>query len=591
MILPYNNRQLKASRKLFNHGTQDNLSDGHLKSAVLKIKFAYFIFAIFIIMREILIDISADWSPTKLLLVAVVSSVSIVLLVTLYSFTSARFHHRAPINEGFLAFETFALLSISLTLIWFTGKSSSYFLVAFILILIPSTIQLGAYVGYLLTIALALFVLVLDFIHSWPSISPYFIEKDLLLIVVFFITVWITNQFLQTDRKRILELETRANIDGLSGLYNHRYFHSSLSAEVRSCMFLHQPLTLLFLDLDAFKEFNDRFGHVNGDRIIAKIAQIMSEKAPKGAILSRYGGDEFAAILPNYKKEDALQFGELVREAVESIDMVHFFAESSVDNAHMAEGISLTISVGIAQWNEHTANAMALIQHADDALYRAKLFRKNRVEIYDSILDTFEMDIEQEDYELLRSLQALINIINARDRYTSGHVERVVMYSKSLGQELGLQPDQRKSLSLAAYMHDIGKVNLTEKVLNKSTPLEDNEWQDIKLHSVVGARILKEVAALSSIAPLVLHHHERYDGTGYPQGLKGEEIPFLARVLTVVDSFDAMTFDRPYKAAMTYSDAIKELRANKGRQFDPEIVEVFIRIVERSLEKKQNGKS
>ena len=589
--MPYNNRQLKASRKLFNHGTQDNLSDGHLKSAVLKIKFAYFIFAIFIIMREILIDISADWSPTKLLLVAVVSSVSIVLLVTLYSFTSARFHHRAPINEGFLAFETFALLSISLTLIWFTGKSSSYFLVAFILILIPSTIQLGAYVGYLLTIALALFVLVLDFIHSWPSISPYFIEKDLLLIVVFFITVWITNQFLQTDRKRILELETRANIDGLSGLYNHRYFHSSLSAEVRSCMFLHQPLTLLFLDLDAFKEFNDRFGHVNGDRIIAKIAQIMSEKAPKGAILSRYGGDEFAAILPNYKKEDALQFGELVREAVESIDMVHFFAESSVDNAHMAEGISLTISVGIAQWNEHTANAMALIQHADDALYRAKLFRKNRVEIYDSILDTFEMDIEQEDYELLRSLQALINIINARDRYTSGHVERVVMYSKSLGQELGLQPDQRKSLSLAAYMHDIGKVNLTEKVLNKSTPLEDNEWQDIKLHSVVGARILKEVAALSSIAPLVLHHHERYDGTGYPQGLKGEEIPFLARVLTVVDSFDAMTFDRPYKAAMTYSDAIKELRANKGRQFDPEIVEVFIRIVERSLEKKQNGKS
>lgn len=589
--MPYNNRQLKASRKRFNHGTQDNLSDGHLKSAVLKIKFAYFIFATFIIMREILIDISADWSPTKLLLVAVVSSVSIVLLVTLYSFTSARFHHRAPINEGFLAFETFALLSISLTLIWFTGKSSSYFLVAFILILIPSTIQLGAYVGYLLTIALALFVLVLDFIHSWPSISPYFIEKDLLLIVVFFITVWITNQFLQTDRKRILELETRANIDGLSGLYNHRYFHSSLSAEVRSCMFLHQPLTLLFLDLDAFKEFNDRFGHVNGDRIIAKIAQIMSEKAPKGAILSRYGGDEFAAILPNYKKEDALQFGELVREAVESIDMVHFFAESSVDNAHMAEGISLTISVGIAQWNEHTANAMALIQHADDALYRAKLFRKNRVEIYDSILDTFEMDIEHEDYELLRSLQALINIINARDRYTSGHVERVVMYSKALGQELGLQPDQRKSLSLAAYMHDIGKVNLTEKVLNKSTPLEENEWQDIKLHSVVGARILKEVAALSSIAPLVLHHHERYDGTGYPQGLKGEEIPFLARVLTVVDSFDAMTFDRPYKAAMTYSDAIKELRANKGRQFDPEIVEVFIRIVERSLEKTQNGKS
>lgn len=587
--MPYNYRFDVSSQKKSDPGSLDFFSDYHLKSAVLKIKLAYFIFAAFVILREILFDISSDWSTQKLFAVAIISCLSIILIVVLYSLITSRYHQNDSVSERFIAFETFILLIVSLTLIWFTGKSTSYFLVAFILILIPSTIQLGAYVGYLLTIALALFILVLDFLHAGTTLSPFFIEKDLILIVVLFITVWITNRFLQTDRKRILELENKANIDGLSGLYNHRYFHSNLSAEVQSCLFLNQPLTLLFLDLDAFKEFNDRFGHINGDRIIAKIAQIMSEKAPKGAILSRYGGDEFATILPNYNKDEALRFGELVREAVESIDMVHFLSESSVDNAHMAEGKSLTISVGIAQWNDHTPNAMALIQHADDALYRAKLFRKNRVEVYDSILDTFEMDLDQEDYDLLRSLQALINIINARDRYTSGHVERVVMYSKALGQELGLEAEQRKSLSLAAYMHDIGKVNLTENVLNKSTPLEEKEWLDIQQHSVVGSRILNEVAALSSIAPLVLHHHERYDGTGYPQGLKGEQIPFLSRVLTVVDSFDAMTFDRPYKAAMSYKDAINELRSNKGRQFDPEIVEAFIRIVERSLEKKQNG--
>jgi putative nucleotidyltransferase with HDIG domain len=245
----------------------------------------------------------------------------------------------------------------------------------------------------------------------------------------------------------------------------------------------------------------------------------------------------------------------------------------------------MTISVGIAQWGNRTESALNLIKNADDALYRAKLFRKNRVEVYDSILDTIELDFDKDDYDLLNSLQALINIINARDRYTSGHVERVVMYSKALARQLKLDDEDRKSLSLAAYMHDIGKVNLSEKVLNKATPLDDKEWHDIKDHSVVGAHILREVAILANIAPLVLHHHERYDGTGYPNHLKNKEIPFLSRVLTVVDSFDAMTFDRPYKAGMTWEEAIVELRANKGTQFDPDIVDAFVRVIEESIKK------
>jgi HD-GYP domain-containing protein (c-di-GMP phosphodiesterase class II) len=148
-----------------------------------------------------------------------------------------------------------------------------------------------------------------------------------------------------------------------------------------------------------------------------------------------------------------------------------------------------------------------------------------------------------------------------------------------------LDDEDRKSLSLAAYMHDIGKVNLSEKVLNKATPLNEKEWQDVKDHSVVGAHILQEVATLAEIAPLVLHHHERYDGTGYPNHLKGKEIPYLSRVLTVADSFDAMTFDRPYKAGLNWDEAITELRANKGTQFDPDITEAFIRVIEQTLKK------
>jgi diguanylate cyclase (GGDEF)-like protein len=538
-----------------------------------------------IIIREMLGEYTTSWSERNVLIASVVAVATVVIITAINAYFSLRIIPRKNeiTQQNLLIFESYILLVVSMLLIWFTGKNDSHFMIAFLLPLIPVTIQIGSYHAYLMTAILSVFVISCDFYFSFGRIFPHFLEKDIVPIAVLFLTTWFLGHYVKNDREKIAALEVKANVDGLTGLFNHRYFHNTLASEIDSCVFLNQPLSLLFLDLDSFKEFNDRFGHLSGDRILSEIARILVDNKPKEAILARYGGDEFAVILPNHSKESARLFGEKIREAVEAVDLSILVETDIPEKEKSLKSTSLTISVGIAQWDTHTENTLSLIKNADDALYRAKLFRKNRVEVYDSILDALDLELDKDDYDLLSSLQALINIINARDRYTSGHVERVVMYSKALSKKLNLDAKNQKFLSLAAYMHDIGKVNLSEQVLNKSTPLNDEEWKSVQDHSEIGANILHEVSLLADIAPLVLSHHERYDGKGYPQHLVGEEIPFLSRVLAVIDSFDAMTFDRPYKAAMNWKQAIVELRANKGTQFDPEIVELFIAVVEESL--------
>lgn len=572
---------------------QEKKYDEKLNRTLTFFKVGYFLISGLIILRGVIEQYTSGWSDRDVLILSVAAAAFAILTSYFYAWTFLKYRPRETDSgvRRLLILESYILLIISVALIWFTDKNYSYFLIAALLFLIPVTIQIGLRQAYLIIAVLSVYIFALDFIYSYFSSFARFLEKDLVSVAVLFLTTWVLDRFVKTDRERILALEERANIDGLSGLFNHRYFHNALNREIKSCLYLNQPLSLLFLDIDSFKEFNDQFGHLNGDKLLSTVARLMVENKPKGAILARYGGDEFAAILPNLTKEDGRQYGEKVRQEFQRLDLREDMIVSGAgEKDRLPEVEPMTLSVGIAQWNKHTENALNLIKNADDALYRAKLFRKNRVEIYDSIIDTIELGLEKDDYDLLSSLQALINIINARDRYTSGHVERVVMYSKALARQLDLCEEDCKSLSLAAYMHDIGKVNLSEKVLNKATPLDDKEWSDIKDHSVVGAHILREVAILAEIAPLVLHHHERYDGKGYPNQLKGKEIPYLSRVLTVVDSFDAMTFDRPYKAGMNWEEAIVELRANKGTQFDPDIVEAFIAIIEESLKKNPENK-
>lgn len=176
----------------------------------------------------------------------------------------------------------------------------------------------------------------------------------------------------------------------------------------------------------------------------------------------------------------------------------------------------------------------------------------------------------------------MISVINAKDRYTYGHVERVVVYSRMIADKLKLSKREKEILIYGAYMHDIGKININKEVLMKKMRLTDEEWELLKQHPANGVEIIKSVDSLKDIIPLIISHHERYDGNGYPNKLKGKEIPYLARILTVVDSFDAMTSNRPYNTRKTYEEAAEELEKCSGTQFDPEISAAFIEIVRKN---------
>jgi putative nucleotidyltransferase with HDIG domain len=191
----------------------------------------------------------------------------------------------------------------------------------------------------------------------------------------------------------------------------------------------------------------------------------------------------------------------------------------------------------------------------------------------------------------------LISIINTKDRYTYGHIEQVVIYAKLISEELKLSKKDKRNLILGAYVHDIGKINISEQILVKKTDITVEEWEIIKKHPIDGEQIIRPITELNEVADIVLYHHERYDGTGYPKNLKGLDIPYLARVITVIDSFDAMTSERPYKSKLTVDQAIDELKKYSAVQFDPNIVDAFIRVINKQdnilqsmhLSKKGNG--
>lgn len=283
------------------------------------------------------------------------------------------------------------------------------------------------------------------------------------------------------------------------------------------------------------------------------------------------GGEEFAVILPGISEEEARGFAEEIRGKIEG---AYFSGQENQPNGN------LTVSLGVSHYPTKAKSDMELIKSADDALYRAKFFNRNRVESYTSILDELKKEIDEKDVELITSIKTLISVINAKDRYTYAHTERVVLYSRLLGEKLGLSEEDQKMLRYGAYMHDIGKINIPKEVLNKKMPLEKEEWERLREHPLEGVEIIRPVTSLSSAIPIITHHHEHYNGEGYPAGLKGEEIPYLARVLTVVDSFDAMTSNRPYNQRKTYEEGLAELIRCKGIHFDPKIVDAFSQVIE-----------
>ena len=454
--------------------------------------------------------------------------------------------------------------------IFCSGKNTSDYKFIFLFIIIAATIQQGMKQGMIVACISSVFILGLDLVYAHHEVINQSFQNDLILAGVFILTAWPLGFYVKIENEHIRKLEGLANEDGLTGIYNHRFFYDALGEIMKTCEKENKSVVIMFMDIDYFKNYNDINGHQMGDEVLRTIGFILKNSFRKDDIVARYGGEEFAIILPNTSETDATQLAEKLRNKIE---ITYFQGEENQPNG------KLTVSIGISIYPDKAKNAIELFKSADDALYRAKFFEKNRVETYTSILDELKIDIEDEHIDIITSIKTLISVINAKDKYTYGHVERVVIYSRLLANKLELNEKSKKNLIYGAYMHDIGKINIPKEILNKNMPLTSEEWEMMKQHSLNGVEIIKPVESLKEIIPLILHHHERYDGKGYPDNLKGDNIPYLVRMLTVVDCFDAMTSNRPYNKRKTYKEAIDELRRCSSSQFDKEIADAFIQVV------------
>jgi len=400
------------------------------------------------------------------------------------------------------------------------------------------------------------------------------LETALVPGATFFLLAWFLGGIISVERQTTEKLYSLANQDSLTGLDSHRSFHERLSREIENSEKKDLSLSLVFLDLDNFKKYNENFGHTMGDRLLQEIARLLYEHSPSRAVLSRYSGDSFGIMLPGSDLEKAREFADNISKLIRE----HRLPE---DISSPYEEI--TVSAGVASYPEHASTSLELLEAADEALYSSKCTGKNKVSYYHSIIEQLKKMAGEDDRELINSLRTLMTVVNGRDRYTYGHSERVAYYAKKMGEELGIASRDLQLLEIGSFLHDLGKIEAGQDVLNKKGSMMEEEWHTILQHPEMGANILKPLELLKPAIPAILHHHENYDGTGYPHGLSGKNIPLWARILRVVDSFDAMITIRPYKRIFTVSEALDELMYYKGIYYDPELVDVFADIIRKEM--------
>lgn len=501
------------------------------------------------------------------------------------------------------------------------------------------------------------------------------------------------------------ELSLQATMDGLTGLANHRTLQQTLADLCKPARSNNKHVfSLLMLDADHFKIYNDTHGHRQGDAALRDIARLISSELRGGDLAARYGGEEFAIVLRGIGKDSALPIAERIRRRAAD---------------HQLQKGSLTLSIGVAEFPADGDTPAEVIERADRALYHAKVTGRNRVVVWGSggcstssaastedgkqqhrsvlvvtqasepmgkvIGDTLtaesyavvacssteeaaeamrkqsfdlamisldalpnadikslamltsmhpdlpivliasdlpielsraalrqgasdvlstpfvpeelplvvERNIERRRVErqrvtekstsiMLQAIEALVAAIDAKDHYTAGHSQRVTSLALAIADDLSLSNEDRYALELAAKLHDVGKVALPDSALNKQSPLNEAEWQAMREHPAIGCKIVATIDELAYVSAIIRHHHERLDGTGYPDGLQGQAIPYLAQVIAVADSYEAMTSERAYRGSLSHSEAIEELRSRAGTYYAPEIVEILDRKVKES---------
>ena len=357
-----------------------------------------------------------------------------------------------------------------------------------------------------------------------------------------------------TDRKqseeKLLESEERFRYmsfhDSLTGLYNRAFFEEEMCRLNKDLT--RAPLSIICIDLDGLKIVNDTFGHKAGDELLKDASEIISSCFRKTDIVSRIGGDEFCILLPGVDGRIANKKKE------ELISMISRYNSRS-------PLLPLSMSIGVATTQSiEGENIYDIYQRADDDMYKYK--------------------ISQSDSPRSKIVDMLLTALSEKDFMAQGHSVRMAGLALAMAERIHMPDSQKRDLILLAKVHDIGKVGVPDRILLKPGILDRDEYDQMKKHTLIGYNIASRSRDLSHISDLILHHHERWDGKGYPDGLKGEDIPLACRVIAIIDAYDAMTNTRPYRKAMSKVDSIKEVLNNRGTQFDPQLVDEFIKLIE-----------
>jgi diguanylate cyclase (GGDEF)-like protein/putative nucleotidyltransferase with HDIG domain len=412
----------------------------------------------------------------------------------------------------------------------------------------------------------------------------------------------------------------QAVTDPITNLPNHRALKERLDAEITRASRYGHSLCVLMLDIDHFKAFNDTFGHAAGDQALSEVANILRRALRRSDFAARYGGEEFVLVLPETTTDEGARVAERLRTQVANL-------AAGSDSRLPA---SVTVSIGLAVYPDDRLDRDQLLQAADLAMYLAKHEGRNQARraselgsqrgaqaVLDQLVSQLALpsihlgpqlvsDLEGRfrrlallrsdtansssaksaefiDNYTVEAVTTLATTLEAKDNYTAGHSRQVASLGRLLASALGCDAELIETIRVGGLLHDIGKIGIPESVLNKPGKLDDQEWLLMRSHPDIGARILAPVTALRPIIPIVRHHHERWDGQGYPLRLAGEETPLMARIICLCDAYDTMVSDRPYRRGLGHEEAIRRLIEGAGTQFDPHLVKVFTSLPEAEI--------
>lgn len=452
------------------------------------------------------------------------------------------------ISQAFIAFDSVMVIFVATVIHELTGPA---------MLLIPIFMIRAVFSGinpqrYLLQGIPATGMILVLALHVGEALSQVALLLALLWAVAAMVTSLAREQMSLVQRiiRDTQKMEYLANTDSMTGLYNYRYFYSAAQRRIQAG----RSFSIIFVDIDDFKNFNETCGHFKGDEVLAKVAGTIKEVQRGDDLVARYGGEEFLILLDGVSGQEAISSAERIRQSVAGL-------------------CGVTLSVGVANYPLHGENAEAVIFAADMAMYYAKKSGKNRVAYIENLIDYSLCNCSE--VAVARVVSPLMMWLQYRDPDSVEHGRATKEYAAKMAQKLGLTPKDTNTLLVAALLHDLGKGEIPKEILEKPGELSPEEWEIVKRHPLDSVANISQFYQLQEAIEVIRHHHEHFDGSGYPDGLTGEEIPYLARILMVANAFDSMLRAKSYRPAKSRAEALQELRRYAGTQFDPEIVDQF----------------